>query len=56
MDKYEVEVRLAEELGGNIHLNPLDRNHIYSEEEYQELKAFIIRLDEKKGRMSNGEF
>lgn len=45
MDKYEVEKRLMEELGGNIHLNPVDRDHIYSEEEYQETKAFLMKLD-----------
>lgn len=47
MDKYEVEIRLAKELGGNIHLTPVDRDHVYSEEEYQETKAFIMSLDKK---------
>ena len=47
MDKYDVERRLMEEIGVNIHLTPVDRDHIYSEEEYQETKEFIISLDKK---------
>lgn len=47
MDKFEVERRLMEEIGGNIHLTPVDRDHIYSEEEYQETKAFILKLDKE---------
>ncbi|MGG5359393.1 hypothetical protein [Enterococcus sp. DIV0240a] len=47
MDRYEVQARLSKELGGYIHLNTGEKDEFYTEEDYKEIKEFIISLDEK---------
>lgn len=59
MDRFEVMQRLSEDLGTYIHISFVDPNHIYSEEEYQELKEQFSRiftdLKEKKERKNETE-
>lgn len=45
MNKYEVQVRLAEELGIDLHVFLKDQT--YSEEKYQEIKANIVNIAKK---------
>ncbi|HHA4396195.1 TPA: hypothetical protein ACOBTX_000021 [Enterococcus faecium] len=47
MNKFEVEKRLTEELGGYVHLNDGGKEVFYSEEDYQQLKQFFIEMDKK---------
>lgn len=44
MDRFEVMQRLSQDLGTYIHISFVDPNHIYSEEEYQELKEQFIKI------------
>ena len=44
MDRFEVMHRLSKELGTYIHINFKDHDHVYSEDEYQELKEQLSRI------------
>lgn len=49
MTKFEVEKRLAEELGSYVHINSTRKEALYTEEDYQQLKAFFIEMGKKYG-------
>lgn len=49
MDKYEVENRLTKELESYVHIKPAEEGVTITEEEYQELRTFLIYMKEKHG-------
>lgn len=57
MDRFEGMQRLSQDLGTYIHISFVDPNHIYSEEEYQELNEQFSQIftDIKKKKERKNE-
>lgn len=47
MNRFELMDRLSKELGSYVHINFVDKNKDFSEEDYQETLKFMYSMEEK---------